>query len=78
MKILSSPFKMEHFGCRHIGWKQPRPFHQRPNKFSGAVGAQIGCSLLPQIGVGWGVKRGVGDAHPRPPPPAPPRWYQTA
>ena len=74
MKDLNSPFKMEHFGYKHIGWNQfSDPFTKVPKIFRVPFGAQIGCSLLPQIGVDLGVlecwRGGGGCPTSIPPPP---------
>ena len=60
MKDLNSPSKLEHFGYKHIGWNQfSDPITKgSKKKILGAVGAQTGCPLLPQMGVGWRAWRG--------------------
>ena len=44
-----------------IAKKWAFPFPKGAENLPGAVGVQIGCSLLPRIG-GWGALRGGGEA----------------
>ena len=70
MKNVDSPFKLEHFEVKDIGWNQfSNPCTKGQNNSLGDVGAQIGCFQLPKIGVGWGSRAGGGGLRTRKRPP---------
>ena len=70
MKDLNSPFKLEHFGCKHMGWNQfSNPFTKGQKNFWGWWLFPIAtdwCGLGgPEGVVGWGggLARHVSAPH---------------
>ena len=63
MKDLNSPFKMEHFGYKHIGCNQfSDPFHQKAKKIFCAP--KLGVQLVWVGGLHGGVGSGLTRKRP--------------